>query len=263
MNFGLNLFSISNLISTEEDFLKTAIKLREMGYSHMQFSGAGYDVDKIKRVSEASQMPICLTHVPYDRIVNETQALMEEHAKFDCKYIGLGMMPWETILDEIEFKKTVEILNKVGEKMEENGFKFLYHHHHFEFIKYGGKTCFDYMVENAPHINFTADTYWLQYGGVEVTSMLEKLNGRIPCVHLKDYKIELNQEKRLAPTITYIGDGVMDFKKIIEKMSTLGVEYYLVEQDNAAHMPDPLSQVENSILYLKELDIRNATTIES
>ena len=253
MNFGLNLYSIRNLISTEEDFLKTAIKLREMGYSHMQFSGAEYDVDKIKRVSEASQLPVCITHVPYDRIINETQALMEEHAKFDCKYIGLGSMPSQIILDEIEFKKAVELLNKAGERMKENGFKFLYHHHHFEFIKHGGKTCFDYMVENAPHINFTADTYWLQYGGVEIMSVLEKLNGRIPCVHLKDYKIEFDQEKHFTPTMTYIGDGLIDFKKLIEKMSTLGVEYYLVEQDNAANMPDPLSQVEKSILYLKRI----------
>ena len=51
MKFGLNLFSIRNLIATEEEFLKTAKKLKEMGYSYMQFSGAPYDAEKIKRVS--------------------------------------------------------------------------------------------------------------------------------------------------------------------------------------------------------------------
>ena len=85
MKAGLNLFSINSLIKTEEEFLQTAIKLKEMGYSYMQFSGAPYDPDKIKRVSDASGLPVCLTHVPYNRIVNETEALMEEHAKFNCK----------------------------------------------------------------------------------------------------------------------------------------------------------------------------------
>lgn len=253
MNFGLNLFSIRNLITTEEEFLDTAIKLREMGYSFMQFSGTKYDVDKIKRVSEASQMPICLTHVPYDRIINETEALMEEHAKFDCKYIGLGAMPWRTVLDEAEFKKTVDLLNKAGEKMAENGFKFLYHHHHFEFFKHGDKTCFDYIVENAPYVNFTADLYWLQYGGAELTSTLERLNGRIPCVHLKDYKLELDEKNNFTPTMAPVGDGVIDFVGLIEKMKTLGVERYIVEQDNAADMPDSLAQVERSIRYLKNI----------
>lgn len=253
MDFGLNLYSIRNLIDTEENFLDTAIKLREMGYSFMQFSGTKYDVDKIKRVSEASGMPVCLTHVPYDRIINETEALMEEHAKFDCRYIGLGAMPRKTVLDEAEFKKTVDLLNKAGEKMSENGFKFLYHHHHFEFFKHGDKTCFDYIVENAPYVNFTADTYWLQYGGAELTYTLEKLNGRIPCVHLKDYKLAFDEKNDFVPTIAPIGDGVIDFKRLIEKMKTLGVEYYLVEQDNAADMPDSLSQVEKSIRYLKNI----------
>ena len=252
MKFGLNLYSIRNLISSEEDFLATAIKLKKMGYSYMQFSGAPYDADKIKRVSDASQMPICLTHVPYDRIINETEKLMEEHAYFGCKHIGLGCMPWDIIPDESKFKSSVELLNKAGELMSENGFKFLYHHHHFEFLKHGDKTCFDYMIENAPYINFTADTYWLQYGGVDISSTLNRLNGRIPCVHLKDYKIEFANDQ-FSPVIAPVGDGVIDFSSLIEQMKTLGVEYYLVEQDNAADMPDPLSQVEKSIRHLKKI----------
>ena len=106
MEAGLNLFSIRSLIQTEEDFLKTALRLKELGYSYMQFSGAPYDADKIARVSKASEMPICLTHVPMDRIIGETQMLMEEHDKFGCKNIGLGMMPLSVLAEESAFKKT-------------------------------------------------------------------------------------------------------------------------------------------------------------
>ena len=162
------------------------------------------------------------------------------------------MMPVDKFLDENEFKKTVELLNASAEKMEKNGFKFFYHHHHYEFIKHGNQTGFDYMVENAPSINFTADTYWLQYGGMEITPTLEKLKGRISCVHLKDYKIESDGKGWFAPTMSPVGDGVLDFKKMIAKMQTLGVEYFLVEQDNAADMPDTLAQVERSINWLKK-----------
>lgn len=249
---GLNLYSIRNLIETEEDFLKTAMQLKEMGYTHMQFSGAGYDADKLKRISDKTGMPICLTHMPFDRIVNETDALMEEHSRFGCKYIGLGMMAVNKILNEMECKKAIELLNTAGEKMERNGFKFFYHHHHFEFFKYGNQTVFDYMIENAPYINFTADTYWLQYGGVDILSTLERLNGRIACVHLKDYKQQYNKEKGwFDPVYSPIGDGVLNFKAIIQKMQTLGVEHYIVEQDNAASLPDTLAQVEKSIKYIR------------
>ena len=104
MKVGLNLFSIRNLIKSEEDFLDTALKLREMGYSSIQYSGGDFIPERIKRVSEASGLPVCLTHVPYDRIVNETEALMEEHEMFDCKSIGLGGLNSQYLLDETKMK---------------------------------------------------------------------------------------------------------------------------------------------------------------
>ena len=116
----------------------------------------------------------------------------------------------------------------------------------------GEKTRFDYMVENAPFINFTADTYWLQYGGMEITPTLQRLKGRIGCVHLKDYKIKLGDDGRWVPAIAPVGDGVLDFRNMIKQMQTLGVEHYLVEQDNAATLPDTLGQVERSIVWLKK-----------
>jgi len=250
---GLNLYSIRNLIKTEEEFLETAKKLKEMGYSYMQYSGGPFEVDRIKRVSEETGMPICLTHVPFDRIVNETEALMEEHAQFNCKNIGLGAMPIPTIIDETECKKAIELLNVAGEKMTKNGFKFFYHHHNYEFFKHGNQTVFDYMIENAPYINFTADTYWLQYGGVDILSTLEKLKGRIACVHLKDYKQRYNEEtKKIEPIFSPVGEGLLNFKAIVEKLKTLGVEYYLVEQDNAALLPDTLGEVERSVKYIQK-----------
>lgn len=250
---GLNLYSVRNLIENESAFLDTATKLKEMGYSFMQYSGGPYDPDMIARVSQKAQMPICLTHVEMDRIIGDTDALMKEHEKFGCRYIGLGAMPHEAVLDFDLCKKTVEQLNTAGEKMAKNGFAFFYHHHNYEFFKHNGQTVFDYMIENAPYVNFTADTYWLQFGGVSVVDTLKRLKGRIACVHLKDYSQTYDYDiKRFVPTICPVGDGVLDFKAITSAMQSLGVEYYLVEQDNAAKMPDTLNQVKRSIDYIRK-----------
>ena len=253
MNFGLNLYSIRNLIQTEEDFLNTAFKLKEMGYSYLQYSGGQYNAEMIKSVVEKTGLPIVLTHVPFDRIVNDTNALIEEHRSFGCKNIGLGAMPVDTIIDEKLCLDAIDKLNKAGKVMAEKGFNFFYHHHHYEFIKHSEITVFDYMVENAPYINFTLDTYWLQYAGKDILSVLDKLKGRYSCVHLKDYMIQLNREdKTFNPVFAPIGDGQIDFKAVIAKMKENGVEYFLVEQDNASVLPDSLKQVEKSIKYLTE-----------
>ena len=254
MEFGLNLFSLRNLIKTEEAFLDTAIKLREMGYSFLQYSGGPFNADMIARVSQKSGMPIVLTHVPAQRIVEDTDALMEEHSRFGCRNIGLGAMDRALIPNKELLYAEIEKLETAAKTMADNGYKFFYHNHHFEFFKHGDETVLDYMIKNAPHINFTLDTFWVQFGGASIADVVDKLSGRIACVHLKDYKLFENKdalagfEPRFAP----VGDGTIEFKSLIPKMQAAGTEYFLVEQDNAADLPDSLGQVERSIKYLKE-----------
>ena len=254
MKVGLNLYTLRNSISTEKDFLGTANKLKNMGYSYLQFSGAPFDAQMIERVSRESDMPVHLTHVSMDRILNDTEKLMEEHALFGCYNIGLGAMGSAAFRDELLCKKTIAALNEAGEKMKQNGFNFFYHHHHYEFYKYNGQTIFDYMIENAPYVNFTVDTYWLQYGGVSVVDYIRKLKGRIECVHLKDYRIALfpQDKNSFKPDMCPVGDGTIDFVNAVEQAKESGAKYFFVEQDNAPNFDDPFEQVERSVKYIQK-----------
>ncbi len=253
MKLGLNLYSIKTLIQTEEDFLKTALTLKEMGYEVLQFSGAPFNAEMIKRVSEQSAMPVVLTHVSDDRIINDTVKLMEEHASFGCKNIGLGALSIETMNNEDEFKKKIEELNKAGEVMKKNGFKFFYHNHHTEMTRLSnGELKLYYMLKNMPYINFTLDTYWLQYGGLNPVKVFNDFDGRIECVHLKDYRVVFN-DGAFKPEFAPCGCGTLDFKALIKAGLDSGTKYFLVEQDDAIKYENPLGEVEKSIKYLKEI----------
>ena len=253
MQAGLNLYSIRNFLDSEQHFLEAAMQLKEMGYSYIQYSGGAFDADMIKRVSEAAGLPVVLTHVPMDRILHDTDKLMEEHARFGCKCIGLGAMPFDAVEDPERCRSIVASLEEAAEKMAQNGFSFFYHHHHFEFFKHQGQTAFDYMIENAPFINFTADTYWLQYGGVSITEFLERLAGRIECIHLKDYTIALTSDVTgFSPRFCPVGDGTINFQSVIDAAKASGAKHFLVEQDNAADFEDPFEQVQRSVDYIKK-----------
>ena len=255
MKVGLNLYSIRDFIQTEAKFLSTAEKLKEMGYDYLQYSGASLDAERIARVSKESGLPVYLTHSPMDRILNDTQKLMDEHVKFGCKNIGLGAMSPAIVANESECKALVEKLDRAAEVMYQNGFQFFYHNHHFEFLKYpNGETVFEYLLKNTKYFHFIADTYWVQYGGVNVLSFLEKLKGRVGCVHLKDYQIATKKEGEnvsFFPQFCPVGEGNMDFRAIVSKLSTLGTQYYFVEQDDAVAYPDPFGEVERSVKYIK------------
>ncbi len=253
MQVGLNLFSIRDLIKTEESFETTAQKLKEMGYDFLQFSGAPFDAPMIKRVSEKTGIPIALTHVPADRIIDDTDALTDEHLSFGCKNIGLGHLSPAIIENEDEGRAYAEKLNGAGRRIAEKGCKFFYHNHHSELYKWSnGKTFLEYLLENCPYINFTLDTYWLQFGGVSVLEYVKKFKGRIECVHLKDYTVKIDENKKGKPDFAPVGSGNINFCDIIPEMINSGVKYFIVEQDNANAAPDPLAQVEMSVKYLKE-----------
>ena len=256
MKFGINLYSLRTLIGNEEDFLKTAAALSGMGYDTLQFSGAPYDPEVIRRLSKATGMPIVVTHVPMERIINDTDALMKEHDGFGCRCIGLGAMPPAIVCDEVNFKTTVEKLNAAGKKMKGNGFIFCYHNHHFEQYRINGQTALDYIIENAENVHFTADVYWLQYGGADVLKTLNKMSGRVDCIHLKDYRINVRKDENgsvsYVPGFAPVGDGVLDFRAIIDTAKQCGTKHFLVEQDDAVSYPEPLEKVKRSISYLKE-----------
>ena len=248
MKTGLNLYSIRSLIKTEESFISTCKELKKMGFSYLQYSGAPFEVNRIKKELEEVGLPIVLTHVPMDRILNDTYKLMEEHKEINCFNIGLGMMPLDIIKDYNKCIETIQKLNDVARIMHENGFKFFYHFHHFEFLKLpNGERIIDYMIDNAKYINFTADTYWIQYGGGDICEYLKKMSGRIECIHIKDYKIEINSNGELVPNFAAISEGNTNFKPIIEEAKRSGVKYFLIEQDNADNFSDPLQLIKISI----------------
>ena len=256
MEFGLNLYSVRNLVGTPEGFRETAYKLKEMGYDTMQISGVPYDPELIKSVSEETALPVVLTHVGIDRILHDTDTLMDEHAYFGCKNIGLGSFPFTSMEDHGKMVEQVAELNEAGERMAKRGFKFFYHNHHYEFYKNDGQTVYDYMIENAPYINFTLDTYWLQYGGVDIVDYINKMSGRIDCIHLKDYQIirkRISPEETgpVSPDYAPVGKGTLKWHEIIPAALASETKNFIVEEDSAALYADTLAEVKFSIDYLK------------
>lgn len=254
MEAGLNLYSLHKLIKEPEEYREVCRKVKEMGYSYAQYSGRPLEPELIRDVQDETGLTIVLTHVPMERILDDTQKLMEDHAVFGCRNIGLGGLSRSILLDESQLLKTLERLNEAGRVMAENGFKFFYHNHNSEFFKMpNGQCVLDYMIENCPKINFTADTYWIQYGGGDVQAYLKKMAGRIGCIHLKDYCTVMGEDNRFRPQFAPVGEGNLDFTAIVPVAKASGTEYFLVEQDDAGDYEDPMAQVRSSIDYIRSV----------
>ena len=247
MKLGAQFYSIRDNTQTAEELYRTFKRIKEIGYEVAQMSAiCEIDAELLKSYSEEFALPITCTHSAYDRIINDTEKLIEEHKTYGCPTIGLGYMPNEYHGEGIyEFIKAIK---EPLEKIKAAGLNFAYHNHAFEFEKVDGKIIYDILIDELPELDFIIDTYWVKYAGYDVMEYIKKIGAhRIKNVHLKDMKTEPQGD------ICPCGDGIIDFEPIIRMCNEMGIVNALVEQDNAPDSGDSIAQMKLSYENLKHM----------
>ena len=124
--------------------------------------------------------------------------------------------------------------------------KLLYHNHDFEFTAdANGEVVIDYLLEHCDpeFVNFQMDLYWVTKAGADPLVYFEKYPGRFKLWHVKD----MDEKGRFAP----VGQGTIDFERILAKKERSGMKAYFVEQDVTIHMK-PLEAIKVSHEGLKK-----------
>lgn len=244
MQIGAQFYTVREHCKTLEDLSLSLRKVADIGYKTVQISGTcPYDARWLKKELDASGLKCIITHIPEQRLREETDAVAAEHDALDCQYVGLGQYKFRPEENE-SVEKFLELYLPVAKRLKEKGKYFMYHNHAHEFRKENGRLVFDQLMEriSADEMGFTLDTYWVQRGGGDPAQWLEKLAGRIPVIHLKDYAH--NQ------VMAVVGEGNINFDRVFEKAEAGGTKYMMVEQDNC-NGEDPFDCLRRSYEYLK------------
>ena len=248
MKLGAQFYSIRDNTTTPEDLKKSFEAMKNIGYEIVQMSAiCPIDPELLRSYSEEYSLPITCTHSPYDRIINDTDNLIREHLIYGCPTIGIGSMPNE-FREGRGVYDFIESIREPIRKIIVAGLDFAYHNHAFEFELIDGKPIFDILIEELPDLNFILDTYWVKYAGYDYLEYIKRIGAaRIKNVHFKDMATEPQGD------ICPCGEGVIDFKPVIELCDMLGIENALVEQDNAPDAGDSIGQMKLGYNNLKTL----------
>lgn len=234
MKLGFTLYNFHSIIKTLDDLDMVLARLEAMGVDTVQVSGIGHLSNyEVAKLCQKHNMEVCVTHLSYDRIINDTEAVIDEHKALGCKTVGIGAIG-EKYRDEEGIKLFAAELKPAVEKLKAAGMSFAYHNHQFEFMRYSnGKTGFQMLTELDPElISFIFDTHWAQTGGVNPAEYIRMLGKRISVCHFKDYRIVKNPMGEHIRDFAEIGTGNLNLDDCYRACRDTGIEYIIIEQDS-------------------------------
>lgn len=245
---ALQLYTLRDELKTPADIAASLQKVRAIGYEAVQASGLGpIGEAELLEILNGEGLTLCATHEPSERILDEPHKVVERLEKLDC---SLTAYPFPRGIDfgsERSVRDLIEGLDRAGKILHKAGKTLTYHNHQHEFRKLDGEVILDLIYEETDprYLQGEIDTYWVQYGGGDPVAYCEKLAGRLPLIHLKDYAV--GEDSR--PTFAEIGGGNLNFKAIIAAAEGSGCRWFVVEQDTTPG--DPFDSVKRSFDYIK------------
>lgn len=228
--FALQLYSVRDYL--EHNPRDGFVRIKAAGYDHVELAG-NYELSplQLKILLEASGLAPMSMHVPYGEVVRQTTQVMEQARTLGVSYVVAPWLGPETCPDRDAWLAAAEQLDKAGAQLREQGLTLCYHNHAHEFESIGDNTIFDLIFNNSSPDNLKAelDLGWAVVGKADIDALLKRLQGRVPLVHVKDFKsVE-------PPAFAELGKGMIDWNRILPAALRAGTKWFIVEQDASEH----------------------------
>lgn len=253
MKIAAQLYTVVQHMQTPGDMRESLKKIKDIGYDTIQLSSQGpIDPNELKNYIDENNLTVCASHNEYDDFIHNTDKVIKDNEIWGCKYIGLGSMPDQFRTGKDGIIKFAKEIIPVAKYIKDAGYKFMYHNHAFDFIKYDGITTISYLTENsnADEVGILADMMWVQMGGINPIEFIQTYKDRLDVIHLKDMTVNYKSEW----VIKEIGNGNMNYKAICEACEKHGIKWGAVEQDICDG--DPFDSLKMSYNYLNTLGYR-------
>ena len=253
---GAQLYTVREFTKTPSEIASTLHKVKSIGYDAVQLSALGpMEPSELRRVLDGEGLVCAATHVGFERMRDEPQAVIDEHRTLGCSHTAIGGMPGEYRGAQGAQRFAVEA-SGVARKLRDGGLTFSYHNHSFELERFDGKTLLDILLEHSdPEVFFfEIDTYWIQHGGGSPEAWIRKVaatgrsGGRFPLIHFKDMAIAGRQQ-----LMAEVGEGNLDWPGILRACRDAGIAWHLVEQDTCQR--DPFESLAISLRNLQAMGL--------
>ena len=253
---GVQLYTVRTVLPQKPE--ETLNAIRAIGYQEVEATYAG--LDTLWPVLQASGLKPVSIHLDSKLVtqgnIDDLSPIFDKLKQRGFQYAVFPYLP-EPERGGIDVIKGIsEKFNRAGEKCRAAGMSFCYHNHAFEFATEKGATLFQVMLDNTDKklVAYEIDVFWVSVAGLDPVEMIQKLSDRVLLLHLKD-KAEgtpvMYKESVPRTAFKEVGNGVVDWPKVLRAAAAAKVAHYFVEQDQTPG--DPVDSLRQSFGYLSKL----------
>ncbi len=229
-----------------DDLAGTLRAVAAAGYRHVEVAGLPpMPARELVQVLDDAGLDVAAAHTGVDRLRGDMAEVAGELAELRCPRAIVPWMPEADRTSVDAVRRFARELGALAARLADRGIRLGYHNHAFEFEPLDGTTAWDVLLaELPPHVEIELDVHWAAVGGRDPVAEIRATADRVRLLHMKD--LTPGPPPRDAPA----GEGTLPFPAIVDAARAVGVDWYIVEQDEPA---DPLADVARALRYLREL----------
>lgn len=255
---AVQMYTVRECTATAAALAETLAKIRAIGYPAVQLSAVGamagdtpaVSAEQARRMLDDNGLRCVATHRSWESLAYETEREIAFHHTLGCGFAAIGSLPRPYAeAGASGYADWARDAAPVIARLQNAGIRFGYHNHAGEFERVGfqngvPRTRFDILIEEGgADLCLELDLYWISHAGVNPERLVERCAGRVPVIHVKDKEVADGQ-----PVMAPVGEGNLDWPRLLPACAAAGVEWYAVEQDVCRR--DPFDCLRSSFQFL-------------
>jgi sugar phosphate isomerase/epimerase len=243
VQIGLQLYTVR--AQCEPDLEGALRQIGAQGYDGVEFFQLhGHEPVLVRAWLDAAGLVAAGRHARLEVLENGLPELAEELAVLGTDRIAIS---W---VDPVWLEQPGAVLERietVARSARELGLRLGFHNHWSEVKPLeGGSTFLDLLRGLEPDLLWLElDLGWIWHAGGDPVGELEATSSRCPLVHVKDYASRNDRDD--VP----VGEGIVDYQRIVPAALAAGVKWLIVEQDSVGD--EPFAACERSLQGLRKI----------
>jgi sugar phosphate isomerase/epimerase len=253
LRVGLELYSMRKEL--DRDVPEALSLVRRMGFTEVEVAMLhGLSANEFAAALQAAGLKATSMAAGYEDLQAKLDLVKERAEEFLAKWVVLAWIPHSGDFTVEIAKRVAQEMNEWGESLGKNGRRLAYHPHGYEFRPEANGSAFDVLLkETDPKtVFFEVDTFWAEMAGQNCAQLITRLGSRARLLHLKDLRRGVQTVFTGAAAdedSVALGDGVIDWHRVLAAARRAGVERYFIEDDS----PLVEKQVPRSLEFLAAL----------